>query len=117
MRRASLFVVSLLAAVVAYALVARAISRPDILPPLQDIGDAFTALLGPGIQTTPAVEASTPVPPGEPQHQHHHHHTSDQVETLKQEGVTLQAALAITFARVLFGLAVGLPLGISIGLI
>src|SRR3954466_7056379 len=117
MKRGLLFVASLLAAVVTYALVARAIARPDILPPLEDIGDAFTALLGPGIRTTPAVDASTPIPVGEAQHQHHHHHTSDQVETLKQEGVTLQAALAVTFARVLFGLAAGLPLGILIGLI
>ncbi|HVI22919.1 MAG TPA: ABC transporter permease subunit [Myxococcales bacterium] len=117
MKRGLLFIASLLAAVVAYALVARAISRPDILPPLEDIGDAFTALLGPGIRTTPAVDASTPVPVGEAPHQHHHHHTSDQVETLKQEGVTLQAALGVTFARVLFGLAAGLPLGILIGLI
>src|SRR3954470_8632614 len=115
MKRGLLFIASLLAALVAYALVARAISRPDILPPLEDIGDAFTALLGPGIRTTPAVDASTPVAVGEAQH--HHHHTSDQVETLKQEGVTLQAALGVTFARVLFGLAVGLPLGILIGLI
>jgi ABC-type nitrate/sulfonate/bicarbonate transport system permease component len=115
--RRSLFVVSVLAAGLAYALVARGLSRPDILPPVEDIGDAFLALLGPGIQTAPAVEASTPVPAAEPQHHHHHHHTSDQVETLKQEGVTLQAALAVTFARVLFGLAVGLPLGILIGLI
>ncbi|MFL5411640.1 MAG: ABC transporter permease [Myxococcales bacterium] len=117
MKRGLLFIASLLAAVVAYALVARAISRPDILPPLEDIGDAFTALLGPGIRANPAVDASTPVPVGEAQHQHHHHHTSDQVETLKQEGVTLQGALGVTFARVLFGLAAGLPLGILIGLI
>src|SRR3954454_5272164 len=116
MKRGLLFIASLLAAVVAYALVARAIARPDILTHLEDIGDAFTALLGPGIRTTPAVEASTPVPVGEAEHQHHHH-TSDQVETLKQEGVTLQAALGVTFARVLFGLAAGLPLGILIGLI
>jgi sulfonate transport system permease protein len=116
--RPSLFVVSVLAAGLAYALAARGLSRPDILPPVQDIADAFLALLGPGVETAPVVDASTPVPAAEPQHQHHHHHhTSDQVETLQHEGVTLQAALAVTFARVLFGLAVGLPLGILIGLI
>src|SRR5207237_7669768 len=37
--------------------------------------------------------------------------------TLRQQGVTLPASLAVTTARVLFGLAVGLPLGILIGLL
>jgi ABC-type nitrate/sulfonate/bicarbonate transport system permease component len=59
--------------------------------------------VGRGVQT--AAE-------GEP----HHHHGSDQIDTLRQEGVTLQAALAVSALRVLFGLAVGLPLGILIGL-
>src|SRR3954463_7048855 len=77
MKRGLLFIASLLAALVAYALVARAISRPDILPPLEDIGDAFTAILGPGIRTTPAVDAWTLVVVVEAQH--HHHHTSYQV--------------------------------------
>jgi sulfonate transport system permease protein len=104
-RRALLFLASLLALVGAYALVARAVSRPDIVPPVQEIADAFGALLGRGI-APPAADAH-----------HHHHHSSDQVETLQQEGVTLQTALAVTFARVLFGLAVGLPLGILIGVL
>src|SRR5262249_59496564 len=39
------------------------------------------------------------------------------METLLQEGVTLPGALAITTGRVLFGLGVGLPLGILIGLL
>ena len=47
---------------------------------------------------------------------HHHHHSSEQVDTLLQEGVTLQASLGITALRVLFGLVVGVPLGILIGL-
>jgi ABC-type nitrate/sulfonate/bicarbonate transport system permease component len=38
------------------------------------------------------------------------------VDALLQEGVTLQEALLISSARVLFGLAVGLPLGILVGL-
>src|SRR5262249_36526889 len=41
----------------------------------------------------------------------------DHVEILLQQGVTLQASLAVSVARVLFGLAVGLPLGILTGLI
>jgi ABC-type nitrate/sulfonate/bicarbonate transport system permease component len=53
-------------------------------------------------------------PPASPEH---HHHSSDQMDTLQQEGVTLQASLAVTAARVLFGLAVGLPLGILTGLL
>jgi sulfonate transport system permease protein len=104
-RRAFLFFVSLLALVAGYALVARAVSRPDIVPPVQDVADAFGALLGRGI-APPAADAHA-----------HHHRSSDQVETLQQEGVTLQAALAVTFARVLFGLLVGVPLGILIGLL
>ena len=105
LRRSLLLLVSLLASIAAYALVARAIARPDLVPPLADIADAFSALVGRGVAPPPADG------------HHHHHHTSDQVDTLVQEGVTLQVALAVTFARVLFGLAVGLPLGILIGLL
>jgi NitT/TauT family transport system permease protein/taurine transport system permease protein len=43
-------------------------------------------------------------------------HSSDHVATLVRQGVTLQESLAISVARVLFGLAVGAPLGILIGL-
>ncbi len=55
---------------------------------------------------------------GMPAGHHHHHHTrsSDQVDTLLQQGVTLQESLLISCARVLFGLAVGLPLGTLLGL-
>jgi ABC-type nitrate/sulfonate/bicarbonate transport system permease component len=42
--------------------------------------------------------------------------SSEQVDTLVSEGITLQESLLISAARVLFGLAVGLPLGILIGL-
>lgn len=94
---------SLAALVATYSLVANRLSRPDILPPTRDIADAFGALVGRGIAP--------------PMSQEHHHHSSDQMETLQQEGVTLQASLAVTTARVLFGLAVGLPLGILTGLL
>ncbi len=46
-----------------------------------------------------------------------HHHSSDHVGALLQQGVTLQGSLAITAARVLFGLAVGVPLGILLGVL
>jgi len=79
------------------------VSRPDILPPAQDIAETFGALVGRGVQ--PLVS------------QEHHHHSSDHVDILLQQGVTLQASLAVSAARVLFGLAVGLPLGILMGLL
>ena len=105
-RRSLLWILSLAALIVAYTLVARAISRPDVVPPAGDIAGAFSALLGGGHQ-----------PPASDMPAHHHHHSSDQVDTLMQEGVTLQASLAVTTARVLFGLAVGVPLGILMGLL
>src|SRR5437763_6296129 len=91
-------------------LVARAISRPDIVPPAEDIAGACAALVGRG-QQSPASDMPGMDMPA------HHHHSSDQVDTLLQEGVTLQASLAVTAARVLFGLIVGVPLGVLIGLI
>jgi ABC-type nitrate/sulfonate/bicarbonate transport system permease component len=98
--------VSLAALIAAYTLVASRVSRPDIVPPTRDLADAFGALVGRGVQ-----------PPASDEHHHHHHHSSEQVETLLQQGVTLQASLAVSTARVLFGLAVGLPLGILMGLL
>src|SRR5205085_7953888 len=91
-------------------LVARAISRPEIVPPAEDIAGAFAALVGRG-QQSPASDMPGMDMPA------HHHHSSDQVDTLLQEGVTLQASLAVTTARVLFGLVVGLPLGMLMGLL
>jgi sulfonate transport system permease protein len=103
-QRSLLWLGSLAALIAAYTLVANGLSRPDILPPDQDIAGAFVALVGRGVQP-PASE------------EHHPHHSSDQVDTLLQQGVTLQASLAVTTARVLFGLAVGMPLGILVGLL
>jgi len=108
-RRSLLWLVSLASLIAVYTLLASRFSRPDILPPTQDIADAFGALVGRGIQP-PANEETASV-------EHHHHHSSDQIETLLQQRVTLQASLAVTTARVLFGLAVGLPLGILMGLL
>src|SRR6266404_965384 len=103
--RSLLWVLSSTALIASYALVARAASRPDILPPVQDIAGAFAALVGRGH------------PPSAGEEHRHHHHSSDHVGTLLQQGVTLQGSLAITAARVLFGLAAGVPLGILLGLL
>src|SRR5258708_40270991 len=108
-QRSLLWFASRAALIAAYALVASRLSRPDILPPTQDIAEAFGALVGRGIPP-PASEETA----GE---EHHHHHSSDQVETPLQQGVTLQASLAISTARGLFGRAVGLPLGNRMGLV
>ena len=101
-RKSLLWLVSLSALIVTYTLVAKRVSRPEVVPPLNDIAEAFVALVGKGIAP----------PVGE----EHHHHSSDQVEVLLRQGVTLQASLGVSTARVLFGLAVGLPLGILMGL-
>lgn len=105
-RRSLLWLVSLAVLIGAYTLVANVVSRPDILPPTQDIAETLGVLVGRGVQI-----------PASGEDEHHHHHSSDQMDTLLQEGVTLQGALAVTTARVLFGLGVGLPLGILIALL
>jgi len=88
----------------------RSVLRPEVIPPTQSIGEAFTALIaGPSRQPEPA-------PRGQAPSVHHHVQASDHVEVLLQQGVSLQGSLAITTARVLFGVAVGAPLGILIGL-
>ena len=133
-QRTVLWIASLLALVGAYTVVAGRLQRPDVIPPSPEIAEAFAALVsgpaeppaaGKGSVGTPGSDSaagSVPaadMPPGEmPAGHHHHHHTrsSEQVDTLLQEGVTLQKSLLVSAARVLFGLAVGLPLGIFIGL-
>ena len=104
---------SLAALAAAYSVAASLAGRPDVLPPPRDIGETLGVLVaGPRPQGAGATGEVTANHEG---HQHHHH-ASDQVETLLRQGVTLQESLAISTARVLFGLAVGLPLGIAIGL-
>jgi sulfonate transport system permease protein len=102
-RRSLLWLVSWAVLIATYTLVARSVSRPEIVPPPRDIADAFRVLVGPGVAP----------PAGED----HHHHGGDHLDVLRRQGVTLQASLAVSTARVLFGLAVGLPLGILMGLL
>src|ERR1700737_2530420 len=85
----------------------RSVLRPEVIPPPQSIAEAFTALVSGPTQKSASE--------GHP-HAGHHMHSSDHVEALLQQGVSLQGSLAITTARVMFGLVVGAPLGILIGL-
>ena len=104
-RRFLIWLISLAALIATYSLVSSRVSRPGVLPPASDIADAFRTLVGPGV-----------APPAGEEHSHNHHDSS-QMDTLVHQGVTLQASLAVTAARVLFGLTVGLPLGILMGLL
>jgi ABC-type nitrate/sulfonate/bicarbonate transport system permease component len=78
------------------------VSRPEIVPLPQNIAETFGALVGRGVAAASSEQ---------------HHHSGDHLDTLSQQGVTLQASLAVSVARVLFGLAVGMPLGILMGLL
>src|SRR5216684_4675910 len=94
---------SLLATVLAYTLLSNArLFRPEIVPPAQEIAVAFTELVV-GARPPPVTENDV--------------HSSDHVGTLLQQGVTLQDSLAVTAARVLFGLAAGVPLGVLLGVL
>lgn len=100
---------SLSAMVLAYTALSNAhLFPPEVVPPTQEIGVAFTELVV-GARPPPVTEENV--------HAGHHHHSSDHVGALLQQGVTLQDSLAITGARVLFGLAVGVPLGILLGVL
>ena len=119
-RRYLLGLASLTAMVAAYTLVSNAyrlvdpaslpepvagLLRPDVLPPTQAIAQAFTELVPRGHD------------PSAHEHMGHagHVHASEHMATLHQEGVTIEASLVFTTARVLFGLAVGTPLGFLLG--
>jgi ABC-type nitrate/sulfonate/bicarbonate transport system permease component len=98
---------SLVGLLVVYTWVSNRLSQPEIIPPTQAIAEAFFDLIA-GPRKQPAADP--------PVDMAHHAHSSDHVEVLLQQGVTLQASLAITTARVLFGLVVGAPIGILLGL-
>lgn len=109
--RPLLWFASLFALLAAYTILAGRLERPDLLPPSRDIAETFATLVaGPAPRAAPAM-------PMEGHEGHQHHHSSEQVDTLLQQGVTLQRSLAVSTARVLFGLGVGLPLGILAGLL
>jgi|GEM_PF-1971980 len=122
-QRSFLGLVSLATMLVVYTLVSNAtrfvdsatlpnsvatVLRPEVIPPTQAIARAFTELVAGGPKDS-ASEGHVHTPG--------HVHSSDHVEALHQQGVTLPASLAISAGRVLFGLAVGAPLGILIGLL
>jgi ABC-type nitrate/sulfonate/bicarbonate transport system permease component len=75
------------------------LSRPDLLPPTQAIFKALVSLV------------TGELPPMEG----HHAHPSGHVGQLVEQHVTLQGALLVSVLRVLFGVAVGGPLGILAG--
>jgi len=77
------------------------LSRPDILPPTQAIFRALVSLV------------TGQLPPMEG----HHDHPSGHVSQLVEKHVTLQGALRASVLRVLFGVAVGGPLGILTGIV
>jgi len=113
-QRSLLWLASLLALIGAYSAIASTAARPDLIPPSRDIAEAFAALVsGPSAKPAPGEMPAEEMSG----HAHHHHgRSTDQVDTLLQAGVTLQASLGVSTLRVLFGLAVGLPLGILFGL-
>ena len=73
--------------------------RPEILPPVQSIVEALVRLVV-----------------GEPMAHSGHFHVMDHLGYLADQRVTLQGALLVSGARVLFGVAVGGCLGILAGL-
>jgi NitT/TauT family transport system permease protein len=75
--------------------------RPDLLPPTQAIFKALVSLV------------TGELPPMEG----HHAHPSGHVSQLVEQHVTLQGALLVSVLRVLFGVAVGGPLGILTGFV
>ena len=101
LQRLLLWIVSLLALVGIYTAVASRLGRPDVIPGSQDIAGAFASLVSPAQSASDAPQQRR---------------SSFQLDALLQEGVTLQEALLISSLRVLFGLAVGLPIGILLGL-
>jgi len=108
-QRLMLGLASLGAMVLSYTLLSHShLLRPEIVPPAREIAVAFTELVV-GTHPPPPMEGDV--------HAGHQMHSSDHVGTLLQQGVTLQGSLAITAARVLFGLAAGVPLGILLGLL
>jgi ABC-type nitrate/sulfonate/bicarbonate transport system permease component len=111
-RRAFLGALSVVAMVALYTLISNAyrlldpaslpdpltqLLRPEILPPIQRLLEAFVRLLG----ALPVSETPS--------------HAGDDLAGLAQQNVTLQGSLLVSAFRVLAGLGVGAPLGILAG--
>ncbi|HET7875041.1 MAG TPA: ABC transporter permease [Methylomirabilota bacterium] len=97
--RVVLGLLSVAALVALYTFFASLWNRPDLLPPTRAVWAAFWSL----------VTGGHPAAPGE------HVHHSDHVALLLEQEVTLQGALLVSAARVVFGVAVGGALGILVG--
>ena len=95
----ALGLLSVLAMVLAYALLADWLERPDLLPAPRTIVDTAVAL----VRGVPEGGLAG------------HHHGVDHVGNLVGQGVTLQRALLASTLRVLFGMVVGGALGIALG--
>lgn len=104
-QRPVLWLASLAALIAVYTLIAGRAGRRELAPSSADIVQTFGELV-----SGPRPQPDGPVAMGDGPS------TTPQVANLQAEGITLQNSLAITFVRVLFGLVVGVPLGILIGL-
>jgi ABC-type nitrate/sulfonate/bicarbonate transport system permease component len=100
--RLGLGLVSVVVMVVAYAVLAEWIARPDLVP-------------APGTLVETAAALVRGVPEGGHGGHGSHHHGVDHVGNLVAQGVTLQGALLASTVRVLFGMGVGGVLGILLG--
>jgi ABC-type nitrate/sulfonate/bicarbonate transport system permease component len=100
--RLVLGLVSVVVMVVAYAVLAEWIARPDLVP-------------APGTLVETAAALVRGVPEGRHGGHGSHHHGVDHVGNLVGQGVTLQSALLASTVRVLFGMGVGGVLGIVLG--
>ncbi len=101
-QRAALRLASIAGMIGVYALAARAMAQPDVLPPVGTIFATFLRLL--------AGQAGLGGGEG------HAHHHLDHVSELLREGITLQGALLASTLRMLFGMVAGSLPGIMAGL-
>jgi ABC-type nitrate/sulfonate/bicarbonate transport system permease component len=102
--RLVLGLVSVVVMVVAYAVLAEWIARPDLVPAPRTLVETAVALV-------------RGVPEGGHGGHGSHHHGIDHVGNLVGQGVTLQGALLASTVRVLFGVGVGGALGIALGVV
>lgn len=101
--RLALGLASVVALALAYAVVAQAVARPELVPTPRTLGETAWAL----VRGLPDGDHAG--------HGSHQEHRIDHVGQLVGKGVTLQGALLASTARVLFGVGVGGVLGIVVG--